>query len=161
MINNTIKELSEGLDRMNLIALAVDKMSAMVWIKDLEGRYVYVNNRLAEKKYNTLPNKLVGKKECDLKSNKTKQHIEACNKTDKIVIQKEKSFAFIETDKKGEVSKGHYIIKTPVKGKEGNYIGLVGIALNGFKKGELEYMIKKSSRIEEIIDGYYMLGEVK
>ncbi|MCX8094868.1 MAG: PAS domain S-box protein [Caldisericia bacterium] len=121
-ITNELKLQKELKEKEELLNKILDSSSEMIFVKDLEGRYIYANEEFS-KKFNLSLNEIIGKRDIDLFS---EDDIKKIKKIDNLVIQEKRKIVTEDTltygNKKFEVK----ITKSPLFDESGNVIGIVG-----------------------------------
>lgn len=131
-----------------------DNLSDMLWAKDLNNKYIFVNKGICKNLLNAKnTNEPIGKddlffakRERDLHPKNKKYHTfgEICLKSDEIVLKSQKAGRF---DEFGNV-KGKFLFldvqKAPLYNNDGKLIGTVGSARDITKEKEIEKALKES-----------------
>jgi PAS domain S-box-containing protein len=113
--------LRESQGRLQSI---LDHTSALVYIKDLQGRYVLANKALASV-YKFSVDEVVGKKPKDLLDfPEFNQH----EQNDRMVLEKKEPITFEEQHTIQEITNTFLTVKFPIKNEQGEIIALCGIS---------------------------------
>ena len=121
----------------NLLKLITEHLPDMLWIKDLEGKYIYVNDTVCKDLLNTHKNEVIGKNHL-LFTNKEKERFpsnpnwhtfgDSCKNTDNQVINKLQPLITQESGTIRGILKHFEINKAPFYDDNGTLVGTIGIA---------------------------------
>ncbi len=148
--NKKYKELNK------LFRTIADNMTDMLWAKDLNKQYIFVNKALCENLLNAKDiNEPIGKNDLFFAQRERRMHPEnpqyhtfgeICQDSDKVIIDTKKSARF---DEYGNV-KGEFIFldvrKSPLFDEHGNMIGIVGSARDITKEKKILEKLKESEK---------------
>lgn len=118
----------------NLVTTIGDTIPDMMWAKDLEGRYIYVNNKiLSGLFYNAHYKKIIGKNDiaitkfCKEKVGSENHTFgEICSNSDKIVLETNKKGRFLEWGLINGKDLYLEVYKAPLVDRDGKVVGTVG-----------------------------------
>lgn len=140
---DTEEQLKENKELLQRI---IDNTTAVIFIKDLEGRYMLIN-KMYEKLFNVTQEYVKGKTDYDLFS---KGIADELRRADLEVIKKNKLIEF-EENVPNNGSPHHYIsIKFPLHDEHNKPYGVCGMATDITERKEIENMLR--SRNNEILD---------
>jgi diguanylate cyclase (GGDEF)-like protein/PAS domain S-box-containing protein len=126
----------------SLLRSLIDLLPDTIYVKDTNSKFLLVNRALAEAR-GTTPEQLVGADDFDFFPKEIAQRLfddeQVLLKTGKPLLGKEE----LQIDKSGKRI-WKLISKMPVRDKEGNIIGLVGIGHNITARKEAELALRKS-----------------
>lgn len=134
--------------------LLIDSIPEIIFCKDKNLKYTIINEECKKFYFERGICEVIGKN--DLEFNLDKDFINACNKTDKLVINERKSF-YIE--EKVPIPKSdnfaiYQTIKTPIIDKQGNIHGLIGSVRDITKSKLIEERLRDLS-YKDILTGLY------
>ncbi len=139
-------ELSESKEFVHAV---IDNVPNLIFVKDTEGKFVLVNQALADI-FNTTPANLVGKTDADFSHNPeeaakfTEDDIKILQNFEDIIIPEEK-----HTDVNGNVHWYHTAKRSMTLGKKGKKY-LVGVATDLTDRKILESQLRHSLKMESI-----------
>jgi PAS domain S-box-containing protein len=127
----------------------MNNSSAMISIKDLEGRYLFIN-RQYERLFTISYEKAVGMTDYDLWPEK---FADIVTKNDERVIEEEKAITFEETIPESDGDHTYVVVKFPLRDATGRLYATCGIAtdITDRKRAE-EALIEKEARIRRLVD---------
>lgn len=129
--------MSNLIKSENLLKLITENLPDLLWIKDLNGNYIYANDATCKMFLNALPEDAIGKndlyfaqKERDRFSNSPNWHTfgENCQESDLEVLEKLEAITVKECGTIRGVLRHFEINKAPFYNEEGKVIGIIGIA---------------------------------
>jgi diguanylate cyclase (GGDEF)-like protein/PAS domain S-box-containing protein len=137
--------LAESESLRNTILDAVD---ACIYIKDLQFRYLYVN-QAASKLFNRPAADIVGKKDEDLFDRETVKHL---NEIDHQVIEKGERFAGeeVDTTRSNNQTTYFYSVKIPLRDAGNRIVGLCGISTDISQQRHFRDTIEKLSKYDAL-----------
>ena len=134
----------------NLLRLMADNVPDLIWAKDLEGKYTFVNQALCDKFFMCLnPNQALGKTDmffAEQERNAGYKHTfgETCIDSDAIVKKRKVASRFMEDG----LVRNKYIVldvhKAPFLDENGEMIGTVGCGRDVTKEKETENALRES-----------------
>ncbi|MBF22990.1 MAG: diguanylate cyclase [Pusillimonas sp.] len=139
------RRLTESESLRNTILDAVD---ACIYIKDLQFRYLYVN-QAASKLFNRPAADIVGKKDEDLFDRETVKHL---NEIDHQVIEKGERFAGeeVDTTRNNNLTTYFYSVKIPLRDAGNRIVGLCGISTDISEQRHFRDTIEKLSKYDAL-----------
>ncbi|RIY41241.1 EAL domain-containing protein [Neopusillimonas maritima] len=139
------RRLAESESLRNTILDAVD---ACIYIKDLQFRYLYVN-QAASKLFNRPAADIVGKKDEDLFDRETVKHL---NEIDHQVIEKGERFAGeeVDTTRNNNLTTYFYSVKIPLRDAGNKIVGLCGISTDISEQRHFRDTIEKLSKYDAL-----------
>ena len=163
----TYEELEQ---EVNLLRLTCDNVPDLIWSKDLEGRFLFVNQTMCDKLIMCdSPDKALGKTDMFFAEQQRKsgyEHTfgESCVDSDSIIKGTKVRGRFLED---GLVSNKYLALdvhKAPFLNKDGEMIGTVGCGRDVTKERETEKALWKSeeryrSLVESTDDSIYLVAE--
>ena len=169
-IDKLVEQMKHEERSREMMRIMLKETDGLMWVKDAEGRYLYANSRLAEELYHTVPESMEGCTDEEMladfkqKTSMEQSFAPLCALTDKFTMEKGHGCIFLEVGHVGQKEKSLYVIKTPVKGTDGNVIATVGVALNGLRVKDIKVLIearkKEGAPAEQLEGDYYYLGKV-
>ena len=141
--------------------LMSDNVADMIWAKDLQGKYIFVNRVMCEKLLIAKNvDEPIGKTDMFFAERERRKHPdnnqwhtfgEICGNTDKVVIKSRKAERF---DQYGNIQ-GKFlyldVIKAPFLDENGQMIGTVGSARDVTKQRQIEAERQKFERLQSVI----------
>lgn len=141
--------------------LMSDNVADMIWAKDLQGRYIFVNKVMCDKLLIAKNvDEPIGKTDMFFAERERRKHPdddqwhtfgEICGNTDKVVIKSRKAERF---DEYGNIQ-GKFlyldVIKAPFLDENGQMIGTVGSARDVTKERQIEAERQKFERLQSVI----------
>ncbi|WP_198304697.1 EAL domain-containing protein [Arcobacter vandammei] len=121
----------------NLLKLITENLPDLLWIKDLNGKYIYANESTCRIFLNTMPNDAIGKddlyfsqKERERFPNSPNWHTfgENCKESDLEVLEKKEAITVKECGTIRGVLRYFEINKAPFYNEIGKLVGIIGIA---------------------------------
>ncbi|OLS29276.1 MAG: Blue-light-activated protein [Candidatus Heimdallarchaeota archaeon LC_2] len=142
------KESSINLgDKNELFILAIHNSPDVIWVKDLNSKYLMVNTSYL-KFYNKSEDEIIGKVDSDIFS---KELSELFLKSDKEVLQRqETTVLYFNTEHLNE-TKNIMTIKSPLFGAEGKIIGILGNSRDVTQSEKLNKELEESNAILNMI----------
>lgn len=137
------EELKENKELLQRI---IDNTTAVIFIKDLEGRYMLINNRY-EKLFNVTQEQVKGKTDYDLFP---KEVADAVRLADLEVIRNNKLIEFEENVPNNGTMRNYISIKFPLHDEHNRPYAVCGMATDITERKEIENVLR--SRNHEILD---------
>ena len=143
-----LKKAEEALrDNQLLLRTVFDSISHWIFVKDRESRYIMVNQAFAES-YGMNPEDFTGKLTEEIPTG-TGTEMERFLETDRKVIESGQEWDFGDypahlPDGTERVSRMH---KSPLRDKEGNVVGLVGVAEDVTEQRKMEEALRESEEL--------------
>src|SRR5471030_543334 len=140
-------------EQENILKVVMDTLPGMVFYKDKDGKYVYVNKEF-DKFYNRDGiDKVVGKTNFEI--HRSKELAIKYTEEDNVVIETKQSI-FAETILKSKEGKDIYTgaTKVPVISKNNEVVGVVGLVLDITEKKEVEEQLRNQS-FTDVLTGLY------
>ena len=132
-----------------LLKFILDEVGVYVYVKDLEGRYTYVNKSVADL-FNTTPDQIIGKKDNDFFDLSLSNQLREVDKqvTDSLeTIQTEEVNYVKETGEK----KVYLSIKKPLFDRHNKLIGLYGISTDISERKKIEEKAQREHLMLETV----------
>lgn len=151
---NAIKQKDKVIeDQKSLLKVVMDTLPGMVFYKDKQGKYVYVNKEFDKFYHRDGIGELIGKTNFDI--HPTEELASKYTKEDNEVIEKKHSVC-AETILNSNDGKEIYTeaIKVPVIDKDNEAVGVVGLILDVTEKKETEEKLKALT-YTDILTGLY------
>ncbi|MBE9048388.1 PAS domain S-box protein [Pleurocapsales cyanobacterium LEGE 10410] len=146
------REQSQNLIQKNLALLqaVIDATPDIIFVKDLEGYYIWANQACAETFDKTIE-EIIGKSDRDLFPEALAKRIEG---DDRRILQSGRISTYEETVKIGDRQIDYLTTKTVYYDENGNSLGIVGIArdINNFKQAQAilhQANLELEQRVEE------------
>lgn len=130
---------------VNDLVHALDNIETYVFLKDIEGRYTYVN-RLACELFELTLTDIIGHKDSDFFSEDT---VDEIYKNDSLVFKQGKTIQAEEslTDKKTKENRVFWAIKMPLYDADGKVRGLCGISTDITERKQIENSLRSSQEL--------------
>lgn len=150
---NIIKQKDKVIEEQeNILKVVIDTLPGMVFYKDKDGKYVYVNKEF-EKFYNRSGiNTLIGKTNFDI--HPTEELASKYTEEDKEVLQKKQSMRTQTILNSSEGKIYTEAVKVPVIDKNNEAVGVVGLILDVTEKKEAEEKLRTLS-FTDTLTGLY------
>ena len=143
--NSTTKFQQESLCPLAFAS----KFPGSLYLKDLDGKYLWVNEHVAELAGKQSITDVIGKDDYELFS---KRLADQCRKNDKEVINNKKQKMFEEIIRSRAGKNLIYLgYKSPLLDKKGNVVGVLGNSLNVSEQKKFTNVLKKKSEAQEKI----------
>ena len=158
----SIKKSEENYKSLySFMRLMTDNVPDMIWAKDLNSNYIFANQALTKKIFNTSDTKFPeGKTDLYFAKKEKETHPENPNwytfgekdeSSDEVVMSQKKSLQFDETGYlRGQLLSVN-IHKSPLYDKSGNMIGVVGSARDVSLQKELEKKQEEDAQLKNLI----------
>ncbi len=139
--------MSNSIKSENLLKLITENLPDLLWIKDLDGNYIYANDATCKTFLNTLPVDAIGKndlyfakKERARFPNSPNWHTfgENCKESDLEVLENLETITVKEVGTIRGVLRHFEINKSPFYNEDGKLIGVIGIARDVTSQAILE-----------------------
>ncbi len=141
-----ITERRQSEEELKRYKLMVETSNDVMFIKDLESRYILVNNKTLEV-FGDLPaEKIINKNDKEIMPLKEAEHNIADNQK---VFKSEEIKDFVKKNIINDKEYWFHATKIPLKDDKGKVIGLIGIARDITERKQAEVEIQKLSRIVE------------
>ncbi|RYX94253.1 PAS domain S-box protein, partial [bacterium] len=134
------RELKIRRKAENQLEAILDHSMTLIFLKDLEGRYIIVNRRF-EELFNTTNKKVKGKTAYDLFS---KEVADSVTRHDSIVLSSKSPIQFDETSFIGDIKRNFISIRFPLLDVDGNIYAICGMST------EITERQKKEDEIKEL-----------
>lgn len=145
-------------DEHNLLRAVAHCVNDIVFVKDLEGRHLFVNEAGA-RFFALAPAEVVGKTNHELLEPQTAEAVEA---TDRATYAAGRELKFEQTLTGPNGTRVFLTSKAPYRDAEGRLIGLLGISCDITERKRMEEELRRSHQetvdiLESITDGFYTL----
>jgi len=124
-----------------------DQVSFMIWIKDMKGKYISVNQNFA-KLCNMKEEQIVGKTDYDLFP---KDLADKFKKQEAKVIRLKKNLDFVDSINDRYGSSWYEIIRFPLVSEEGTITGIAGFAMDITRRKAFEEELQDSKTLQKAI----------
>ena len=121
-----------------LIQTIIDTIEGEIFVKDRNGKYLYVNKAFGED-FEIDPNDLIGKDDYFVFSSETAAHLQ---ENDKRIMAAKKAENVEESDLIRGKHRTYVTNKVPLIGEDGNVIGICGVGFDITRQKEIEKALK-------------------
>ena len=121
-----------------LIQTIIDTIEGEIFVKDRNGKYLYVNKAFGED-FEIDPNKVIGKDDYFVFSSETAAHLQ---ENDKRIMATKKAENVEESDFVRGKHRTYVTNKVPLVGEDGNVIGICGVGFDITRQKEIEKALK-------------------
>lgn len=147
----------------NLVTTIGDTIPDMMWAKDLNGKYIYVNHKILKGLfYNSHYKNIIGKTDIEITKmckekvgEKNHTFGEICSNSDKIVLETSKKGRFLEWGLVNGVDLYLEVYKAPLFDRDGQKVGTVGTGRDvtewylGLKKSIIDHSSRNDGCLDE------------
>ncbi len=129
-----------------LLQSIIDNTTAIIYVKDIEGKYLFINSRL-EKLFHIRKSEIAGKSDYDFFPKELADHYRM---NDLKVIETGKAIEIEEAARQDDGLHTYLSIKFPLYDREGNLYGTCGISTDITERKKIEESYARAQRIAKI-----------
>ncbi len=142
MLLSHLLKLSNELQQRELL----NNTSSVVYIKDMEGRYTFINRRF-EELFNLSNEDFIGKTDYDILP---KDKADSLRRNDAMAIEADRSLEFDETISQDDGEHTYLTVKFPLKKASGEVYATCGISTDITERINMEETLRRSQKMDAI-----------